>query len=77
METGISAVSRFDDPTLVMDGTEMSPTLYPDGIAARMLMISFSRLSIEALLLMYATAAVIRRLTSSLIVDWPIRFGDK
>ena len=67
MDTSISEISKLLEPNAIIDGRDTSPTIYPDGIAARICMTNFSRLSRAPALLLYATAAEIVKLTFNCI----------
>jgi len=65
----MSAVSIVLAPTSNGVGRSTLPTTYPAGIAARIPMMSCSKLSNEAGLLLYCTIAVIVKFALTLMVD--------
>lgn len=76
----MSAVSIVLAPTSNGVGRSTFPTTYPAGIAARIPMMSCSRLSRDAGFELYATMAVIVKFTLTLMVALFInccsRYGD-
>jgi hypothetical protein len=69
----MSATSIGDCPTSRTVGFSICPTTYPAGIAARIPMMSFSRLSSEPALLFEATIAEIAKL----ILTWVLALPSK
>jgi hypothetical protein len=68
----MSATSIGDCPTSNTVGFSITPTTYPAGIAARIPIMSFSRLSSEPALLLLATMAVIAKLSLTCVFALPI-----
>jgi hypothetical protein len=69
----MSATSIGDCPTSNTVGFSITPTTYPAGIAARIPIMSFSRLSSEPALLLLATMAVIAKLSLTCVFALPIK----
>jgi len=69
----MSATSIGDCPTSNTVGLSTVSTTYPDGIAARIPMMSFSRLSKDPALLLEATIAVIAKLSFTFVDALPIK----
>jgi hypothetical protein len=68
----MSATSIGDCPTSNTVGFSITPTTYPAGIAARIPIMSCSRLSNEPALLLLATMAVIAKLILTCVFALPI-----
>lgn len=68
----MSATSIGDCPTSNTVGFSMTPTTYPAGIAARIPMMSFSKLSNEPALLLLATMAEIAKFNLTFVAALPI-----
>jgi hypothetical protein len=69
----MSATSIGDCPTSNTVGLSTVPTTYPAGIAARIPMMSFSRLSNDPALLLEATTAVMAKFNLTFVADLPIK----
>jgi len=68
----MSATSIGDCPTSNTVGFSITPTTYPAGIAARIPIMSYSRLSSDPALLLLATMAVIAKLSLTCVFALPI-----
>ena len=64
----MSATSIVETPTMRTVGFSTSPTIYPDGIAARIPMMSASKLANEPALELFATTAVIAKFILTFVV---------
>jgi hypothetical protein len=69
----MSATSIGDCPTSNTVGFSTVPTTYPAGIAARIPMMSFSRLSKDPALLFEATTAVMAKFSLTFVEALPIK----
>ena len=69
----MSATSMGDCPTSNTVGLSTVSTTYPDGIAVRIPIMSFSRLSNDPALLFEATTAVMAKLSFTFVEALPIK----